>query len=142
METDAHRQTQSLTSRLLQWCSQAWEAATETDVIGQLDDRTLAELSRDCGVSTDQLKRLANAGPHAADEMVALMLAINIDPAEVARLYPEQFRDMQVNCSLCESKDRCRHDLGEQVIDREYVRYCSNADHLRALQQEAPLLMA
>lgn len=142
MESFAHRRTQTLTSRLLRWCSQAWEAATETDVIGQLDDRTLAELSRDCSISTDQLKRLANAGPKAADEMVALMLAINIDPAELARLYPEQFRNMQVNCSLCESKDRCRQDLAEQVIDREYVRYCSNADHLKALQQEAPLLMA
>ena len=73
---------------------------------------------------------------------IVLMLAINIDPTEVARLYPAQFRDMQVNCSLCESKERCRKDLGDQTADREHVHYCSNVDHLKSLQQSAPLLMA
>lgn len=142
MVTFAHGHSQSLASRLILWFSHAWEATTETDVIGNLDDQTLKELARDCGVSADQLKQLANAGPNAADEMVALMLAINLDPTEVARLYPAQFRDMQINCSLCESKERCRKDLGDQTADREHVHYCSNVDHLKSLQQSAPLLMA
>ncbi|MCJ8521702.1 hypothetical protein ABID21_004851 [Pseudorhizobium tarimense] len=142
MDSFAHHQSPSLASRLLRWFSDVWVSATETDVIGQLDDRTLQELACDCSASADQLKQLTNAGPHAADEMVALMLAINIDPAEVARLYPQRFRDMQVNCSLCGSKERCRRDLYEQVIAREYVRYCCNANHLTALQKDAPLLMA
>lgn len=142
MRTDTYRQSQTLASRLKQWFTRAWEATTETDVIGRLDDQTLNELARDCGISSDQLKQLANAGPHAADEMIALMLAISIDPTEVSRLYPTQFRDMQVNCSLCESKERCRHDLATQVAEREHIHYCSNADHLTSLQREAPLLMA
>jgi len=142
MGTETYRQSPSLASRLAQWFANAWEATTETDVIGRLDDQTLNELARDCGISVDQLKQLASSGPHAADEMATLMLEINIDPTEVARLYPAQFRDMQVNCSLCESKSQCRDDLAAQVAGREHVHYCGNADHLKALQQEAPLLMA
>lgn len=142
METFAQTQHRSLASRVMRWCAQAWRSTAETDVIGRLDDQTLQELSRDCGIPADQLKRLANAGPHAADEMAALMLATGIDPAAVARLHPQQFRDMQVDCSLCDSKDRCRQDLAAQTADREHVQYCSNADHLKALQQEAALLTA
>lgn len=142
MVNETCRQSRSLSSRLARWFTNAWEATTETDVVGSLDNQTLNELARDCGISADQLKQLARSGPHAADEMAMLMLAINIDAKEVARLYPVQFREMQVNCSLCESKDRCRKNLAAQVADREHVHYCGNSDYLKALQLEAPLLMA
>ena len=142
MQALVHKEPRTLASRIMRWCSDAWEAATETDMIGRLDDQTLQELARDCAVTPDQLLQLTRSGPHAADQMAALMLAINIDPAEVARLYPVQYRDMQINCSMCGSKDRCRRDLDAQVLEREYVHYCGNADHLKMLQRDEPFLMA
>lgn len=142
MGIQAQHDRRSLASRLMHWCSEALQAATEADLIGRLDERTLQEIAYDCGLSADQLKLLAKAGPHSADELKALMLELNIDPAEVQRLHPTHFRDMQINCSLCESKDRCHRDLAAQVLEREYVRYCSNADNLAGLQHTSPQLMS
>ncbi len=132
----------TLASRFLSWCAQAWEATTEADVIGSLDDETLREIARDCSVTPDQILQLVKAGPHAADEMEALMKALNIDPDEVSLTHPGQFRDMQITCSACTSKDRCRRDLARQAAGQEYIHYCGNAEHLNGMRADPELLVA
>ncbi|CAD7032990.1 hypothetical protein REJC140_03128 [Pseudorhizobium endolithicum] len=132
----------TLASRFLHWCAQAWEATTEADVIGSLDDETLREIARDCCITPDQILQLVKAGPHAADEMVALMKALNIDANEVSLAHPGQFRDMQITCSNCTSKERCRRDLARHAADQEYIHYCGNAEHLSGMRADPELLVA
>src|SRR3546814_9434216 len=104
MQAFVHTELRTLAPRIMRWCLHAWEAATEADMIGRLDDQTLQELGRDCAVTPDQRLKLTRSGPHAADEMAALMLASNMVPAEVGRLYPAPYRDVQIKCSMCGSK--------------------------------------
>ena len=141
MQTVAHS-SGTIASRLLNWCAKAWEATVEGDVIGSLDDQALREIARDCCVTPDQLLQLAKAGPHAADEMIALMTALNIDADEAAHAHAFQFRDMQITCSACTSKDRCRRDLTRHAADQEYVHYCGNAEHLNGMRAEPKLAVA
>lgn len=132
----------SLASKLLHWFARAWEATTEADVIGRLSDESLSEIARDCSLTPDRLLQVARAGPHASDEVAALMAALDIDAAEVARVHPGEFRDMQINCSACIAKARCRRDLAAQVADRQHLHYCGNAEHLAGMRTDVALLTA
>jgi hypothetical protein len=139
MTTQPH---ETLASRFLHWCAKAWEATTEADVIGSLDDETLREIARDCCVSPEQILQLVKAGPHGADEMVALMKALNIDVDEASLTHPAQFRDMQITCTSCPSKERCRRDLARHAADQEFIHYCGNAEHLNGMRAEPRLLVS
>lgn len=140
METTVQPASDTPLSRFLHRCARAWEARAEADGINRMREETLWELAHDCSVTPDQLLQLVKAGPHAADEMNALMAALGIDPDGAARTYPDQFRDMQLNCSTCTSKARCRNDLAHQVAAREYGRYCGNAEHLNGMRTDPDLL--
>ena len=70
-------------ARLAGWFAKGWESSAEADMIASLDDFTIQGIAHDCGISPDQLIELAKAGPHAADEMIRMMKALNIDPAEI-----------------------------------------------------------
>ena len=77
---------------------------------------------------------MARAGPEAADEMLALMRHLGIDPVEVLLQHPVLFRDMQLRCAKCSAKSRCRRDLGNSNAAAEFSHYCSNSDELNAMR--------
>lgn len=132
--------SENLVSRMVGWLTKGWEASSEAEMIAALDGDTIRQIARDCGIQPDQLIELAKAGPNAADEMIAMMKALNIDPTEVAALYQQQFRDMQVNCSHCQSKDECRKDLAAGTAAQHFNDYCQNADHLSGMRATPELL--
>lgn len=141
MNTVPYDNEPTFLSRLMAWTAKGWECASEMDVIGTLDEDTIRRIAGDCGVSADQLVQLAKAGPHGADEMLAMMRALNIDPVEVELRYRAQFRDMQVNCANCSSKKKCRHDLASGEAPANFDSYCHNADHLNGMRAEPELLL-
>jgi hypothetical protein len=127
--------------QILSWFAQGFEASTEADMLANLDQAQIETLAEDCGISPHQLLALVKAGPHAADEMPELMRSLNIDPAEVEFQMRIQFRDMQIACSNCQSKEHCRRDLKHGVIDETFTDYCNNADSLNALRAHPELLL-
>ena len=127
--------------QILSWFAQGFEASNEADMLANLDQAQIEALAEDCGLSPHQLLALVKAGPHAADEMPEVMRALNIDPAEVDYQMRRLFRDMQIACSGCQSKEQCRHDLQRGTIDRTFVEYCKNADSLNALRVHPEVLM-
>ncbi|KQW30903.1 hypothetical protein ASE36_00970 [Rhizobium sp. Root274] len=127
--------------QILSWFAQGFEASTEADVLANLDQAQIEALAEDCGLSPHQLVALVKAGPHAADEMPQVMRALNIDPDEVDYQMRKLFRDMQIACSNCQSKDQCRHDLQAGTIGKTFVDYCNNAESLNALRASPDLLM-
>ncbi len=140
MDTLANSHSENLVSRFVGWLSRGWEAASEAQALASLDQDTIRMIARDCGIEPSQLLELAKAGPDAADEMIAMMKALNIDPMEVATRYQHQFRDMQVNCSQCGSKSQCRKDLAQGLAAQHFNDYCKNADHLSAMRATPELL--
>jgi hypothetical protein len=127
--------------QILSWFAQGFETANESEMLAALSDSEVAALAEDCGISAHQLLALVKAGPHAADEMPAMMRALNIDPAEVEFRMRRVFRDMQMTCAQCSSKDTCRQHLQQGKAEKTFVDYCGNADTLNALRANPDLLV-
>ena len=127
--------------QILSWFAQSFDASTEADVLASLDQTEIEALAEDCGLSSHQLLALVKAGPHAADEMPQVMRALNIDPDEVDFTMRKLFRDMQIACSGCQSKDQCRRDLTQKKIDKTFLSYRNNADSLNALRANPDVLL-
>ncbi len=127
--------------QILSWFAQGFEHASESDMLASLSDAEIEALAEDCGMSSHQLLALVQAGPHAADEMPAMMRALNIDPAEVEYRMRRVFRDMQITCAQCQSKETCQQHLRQGKAGQTFVEYCGNADTLNALRANPDLLI-
>lgn len=128
-------------ARLMDWFAKGWESSAEADMIASLDDFTIQSIAHDCGISPDQLIELAKAGPHAADEMIGMMKALNIDPAEIELRLRAQFRDMQITCAHCAHKGECRRDLASGAAAENFAHYCGNANELNVLRANPDFLL-
>jgi len=60
------------------------------------------------------------------------MSALRLDPAQFAADHSSLFSDMRAHCLLCNSRDRCRHDLSTNPQGGKWQLYCRNRDALRA----------
>jgi len=69
-----------------------------------------------------------------ADLLGRLMQALNLDFAQVAVAQPQVIIEMQRRCAMCESQERCMHDLEEGGIADTYQEYCPNAETLVQMQ--------
>lgn len=92
-----------------------------------LAPRHLEEVASDCGISVSQLKKFIRLGPQAADELYTTMgiLGVDIDRLKVA--YRGTLRDMQILCSDCDVKKKCRSHLTKGTASIELHSYCANA---------------
>jgi hypothetical protein len=137
----AYEDHTSMSRRFLTWCAEAWSAAAGSEEIAMLDEETIQQISKDCAIAPDDLLQLVKAGPHAADEMIEMMRALNIDQSDVAVMHPALFREMQLTCTKCQSKSRCRHDLEAYVAGQKFSGYCGNATNLNAMRADPELLL-
>ncbi len=96
-------------------------------------EEEIERIARDVRMTPAELRVLAKQGPGAADLLLERMAALDLDPAEVAQIGPETFRDLQRVCSLCESKRRCVRDLAHDAAAAQWQDYCPNAQTLMAL---------
>jgi uncharacterized protein DUF6455 len=93
----------------------------------------IERIARDVRMSPAELRAVAKRGHEAANLLLERMAALDLDPAEVAQVGPETFRDLQRVCSLCESKRRCARDLSRDAAAPQWQDYCPNAQTLMAL---------
>jgi hypothetical protein len=98
-----------------------------------LADSDVAGIAKDIGVSTAQLRTLAQ---HADEPLLLprLMAALHLDPAVVARREPAAFRDLERVCALCESEKRCAEELTEGDAAAIFEAFCPSALTLKALE--------
>ncbi len=93
----------------------------------------IERIARDVRMTPADLRAVAKRGPEAANLLLRRLAALDLDPAEVAQVGPQTFRDLQRTCSLCESKRRCVRDLAHDSAAPEWQDYCPNAQTLMAL---------
>jgi len=93
----------------------------------------VARAARDVGVSPGELVRLAQKGPHAADQLPKLLLALGVEPGKLSRDDPATMRDLQRLCITCGNKSRCQHELAAGTAAGRYRDFCPNAISLDAL---------
>jgi len=63
------------------------------------------------------------------------MAVLHLDPAEVVTDNRPLFDEMQRRCLLCNSRDRCKHDLSTDPQDSRWKVYCANREPLYHLSQ-------
>ncbi len=130
---------EAVATRIREWCRATGNAFTAAGTPVGLDDQAFSAIARDCGISEPDLRMMMQAGEHGADEMILLMKALNIDPARTAAAEPAAFRQMQVNCTRCGGKARCRQALlGEHPFE-EIAGFCENAPDFESIRTRKEL---
>jgi hypothetical protein len=79
------------------------------------------------------------AGGHAEDLLRRLMLAVDLDPYELALSDPALLRHLRRRCALCQSREDCASDLARASTGQawrgcdDWHDYCENALALEML---------
>jgi hypothetical protein len=116
------------------WMASRADQLLET---ARLGSGKLEYLTHDPRVSDSGL--CTNAGGHADDLLRRRMLALGLDPYEMALSDPALLRHLQRCCALCESREDCASDLarasaGQACQGRDDWRdYCENVLALEML---------
>lgn len=103
---------------------------------GQCSPDEVARIAADMGMSSRQLSEIVRQGPHAADQLQQMLIALKVDPKHVADSEPLVMRDLQRLCSTCGCKTRCAHELDVGTAAEHFDEFCPNAMTLDALVKE------
>jgi hypothetical protein len=109
--------------------------------VAEIDNCCTADLQRiaaDVRVSPSELRTLAAKDPDSANLLYRRMAILHLDPETLARDELGVLRDLQRNCSLCESRRRCVADLAKGARGSGWEDYCPNTMTLCALVAERP----
>jgi hypothetical protein len=110
-----------------------WAQGSSASGVSCCGELEIERIARDVRMSPAELRAVAKQGPEAASLLLERMTLLDLDPAEVAQVGPQTFRDLQRVCSLCESKRRCMRDLSRDAAAPQWQDYCPNAQTLMAL---------
>jgi hypothetical protein len=123
-----------------------WMAVQANQLLeaARLGSNKLEYLTHDREMSNSDLGTVA--GGYADDLLRRRMLALDLDPYEMALSDPALLRHLQRCCALCESRKGCASDLARASTDRawqgrdDWRDYCENAlvlEMLMALQSRS-----
>lgn len=93
----------------------------------------IAHTAHELGLSSRDLFELAKKGPHSADLLQKMLLALGVDPKKLASDDPMIMRDLQRLCVMCNQKKQCQHELAAGTAAENYPNFCPNAFTLEAL---------
>lgn len=127
--------------RFVRWWQERAQQRQALEELRALGDSALDELSRDFGVSSDQLLELVARGPHSADELLVALREYGVQPEMAEKDDPHVFRDMQLACAMCDSKGRCQRDLKRHDLVR-LAAYCPNAPQMHEVVEAAHRITA
>jgi uncharacterized protein YjiS (DUF1127 family) len=109
----------------------------ELSELRQMDRADFDRIADDLLISPGDLDELVRRGPHAADELPAMLRALGIDAHKLARTEPMLLRDMERVCAMCKQKTRCDRDLIAGTAADHYESYCLNASTIDRLDRSA-----
>jgi uncharacterized protein YjiS (DUF1127 family) len=110
----------------------------ELNELRQMDRADFDRIAEDLRVTPSDLDELVRRGPHAADELPAMLRALGIDEHHLAQTEPMLLRDMERVCAMCSDKARCDRDLIAGTAAEHYESYCLNAPAIDRLDKTAP----
>jgi len=99
----------------------------------EMDAANFNQIAGELRMSPADLEELVRQGPHAADELPKMLVALGIDQEALARTEPHVLRDMERVCSVCNHKRQCDRDLAAGTAAKHYEEYCGNADTIDGL---------
>lgn len=127
---DCHESLLSLLAR--RWHD--WRESRETFAgLESCGPSEVARMAHDLSLTTSELRVLAGRGSGSASLLYRRMENLGLDRDALARRDPKTLRDLQKECSLCNSKARCRNDLARGAYGSAWPAYCPNAQTLSTL---------
>jgi hypothetical protein len=90
-------------------------------------------VARDLRLTPGELQELARKGPHAADLLLKMLVALHVDPKALENTDPHIMQDLQRLCTTCGAKKRCEHELADGTAGDHFREFCPNAFTLDAL---------
>lgn len=96
----------------------------------------VANVARELGLSSGELRELVRRGPDAAGQVREMLQALGVDPAALSDHDPLLMRDLQRLCSTCRDKTRCSHELADGTAKAHFHEFCPNSYTLDALLEE------
>ena len=118
---------------IARWVKRYRYAVGLCDELARCGAEEVARAARDLGVGPRELVRLAEKGPHAADQLPKLLRALGVDPKKLSGDDPAMMRDLQRLCIACSHKSRCERELAAGTAAGHYRDFCPNAISLEAL---------
>ena len=118
------------------WVSRYRDAIGQTNQLGQCSPEEVSQIAKDLGVSTIELRELATKGPHSADLLQEMLVALDVDPKVIARTDPLVMRDLQRLCVTCADKTRCGREMAKGTAAAHFHEFCPNAFTLDALFEQ------
>ena len=118
---------------IAQWVNKYRAAVGGQMAHGHCDPEEVRQTASDIGVAPNQLRELMNKGPGAADLLQKMLVALHVDPQQIAKANPAVMRDLQRLCITCSNKKQCAHELAYGTAAEHFHDYCPNAFTLDAL---------
>ena len=132
-QSKPHPAVQRLIDTFADWL----EHRRELSELRQMDRGDFERIADDLLMSPGELDELVRRGPHAADELPAMLSALGIDAHKLARSEPLLLRDMERVCAMCHQKSQCDRDLTAGTAAEHYKDYCLNAPAIDGLDRAA-----
>jgi hypothetical protein len=130
---------QSVASTIGNWVRNRKLSRQDRRCFDQLSDFEVARMARDAGLSTHELRSIAQLSPDAAQLLSRRMGVLNVDVDSVSETDMNLMRDMQRLCSTCDVKRQCERDLIVRPDNFVWRQYCPNECTLTELQFRAVL---
>lgn len=93
----------------------------------RLDSEQVEQLARDVGVTANDLRRLSELGPDAANLLYDRLASEGVDARQLEKRHPRVMKDMQLTCSCCDDKERCARDMANAASFDDWKSYCPNS---------------
>jgi len=123
-------------SAIANWVTRYRDAIGHANEFGQCGPEEVAQIAKDLGVSAQELRGLSHKGPHAADLLQQMLVALDVDPNIIVKKDPLVMRDLQRLCVSCADKRRCVRELAKGTAPAHFHEFCPNAFTLDALFEE------
>jgi pyrroloquinoline quinone (PQQ) biosynthesis protein C len=132
-EKPAYRSVEPILDAIANWVKKYRYAAGLRDELARCRPEEVAQTAHELGLSSRELYRLASKGPHAADLLKKMLLALGVNPKTLASQDPLLMRDLQRLCISCDHKKQCKHELAAGTAAKHYRNFCPNAFTLDAI---------
>jgi hypothetical protein len=139
VNSDEYSLLQSVASTFGNWVRNRRLPRQDRRCFDQLSDFEVAGIARDAGLSSHELRCVAQLSPDAAQLLPRRMHALNLDADTVSETDMYVMRDMQRLCSTCDVKRQCERDLIVRPDSSVWRQYCPNECTLMELQSRAVL---
>jgi hypothetical protein len=140
MSNDAQQQhyptVEFVLNAIADWVNNHRDSMGRADDFGQCTPDEVSRIANDMGMSAGQLRELVQKGPHAADQVQKMLIALKVDPKHVADTEPLVMRDLQRLCIFCDDKKHCAQELAAGTAAAHFHEFCPNAQTLDALVRQ------